>query len=242
MISHVFSPPSSGQSKNRLLAALPADEYNRLAADLTSVAVERKQVLYKQGALVTDVYFPSGGLFSITTAMADGGMVECATVGFDGMLGVECLIREGATAVGETFLQIPNSGADRMSVEALRTAMASSRGLRDLLGRYLQFAIGQMMQTGSCNALHSVQERACRWILLAHDRVRDDEFLLSQEFLGMMLGTRRQTVAVTAAQLQAAGYIRYRHGRMTILDRKGLQESACECYQVLRRQYDELLK
>jgi CRP-like cAMP-binding protein len=118
-----------------------------------------------------------------------------------------------------------------MPVASLRAACASSHSLRDLLGRYLQFAIGQMMQTGSCNALHTAHERACRWILQAHDRVGKDEFLLTQEFLGMMLGTRRQTVALVAGQLQSAGF----------LDRDGLQDGACECYETLRQQYDALL-
>ena len=119
--------------------------------------------------------------------------------------------------------------------------MGESHHLRDLLGRYHQLTVGQMMQSVSCNALHNAHERCCRWLLIAHDRLATDEFLLSQEFLGMMLGTRRQTVAVVAGGLQAAGFIRYRHGRVTILDREGLKAGACECYATLRRQSQELI-
>jgi CRP-like cAMP-binding protein len=240
MSLHLSASRDAHTPKNRLLAALPADDYQRLLPHLTSVKVEWKQVLYNMGGPVTEVYFPNGGVFSITTAMSDGGMVECASVGSEGMVGVECLVRSGATAFGETMLQIPDTGAEVMTVNALRAAMAGSDTLRDLLGRCLQTTVGQMMQSVSCNALHTAHERCCRWLLMAHDRVQRDEFLLSQEFLGMMLGTRRQTVAVVAGGLQAAGFIRYRHGRMTIVDREGLKAGACECYAVLRQQREEL--
>jgi CRP-like cAMP-binding protein len=240
MSLHLPDHGSTHRPKNRLLAALSDDEYQRLRPDLTSVKIEWKQVLYKMGAPVTEVYFPNGGVYSITTALGDGGMVECASVGSEGMIGAECLVRIGATAFGETMLQIPDTTAEVMTVAALRSAIANNTNLRDLLGRSLQAIIGQMMQSVSCNALHTVHERCCRWLLMAHDRMQADDFLLSQEFLGMMLGTRRQTVAVVAGGLQAAGFIRYHHGRMTIVNREGLEAGACECYEVLRQHRKEL--
>jgi CRP-like cAMP-binding protein len=138
------------------------------------------------------------------------------------------------------MLQIPDSDAEVMTAAALRSAIADNTHLRDLAGRSLQATVGQIMQSVSCIALHTVHERCCRWLLMAHDRMEADEFLLSQEFLGMMLATRRQTVAVVAGALQAAGFIRYRHGRMTIVNREGLEDGACECYGVLRQHRQEL--
>jgi CRP-like cAMP-binding protein len=239
-MSQYPSSPRESSPRNRILAALPPDEYHRLIPDLTSVKIEWKQLLYRMGGPVTEVYFPNGGVYSVTTSTSEGGMVETATIGSEGMVGTECLVRAGATAFGDTMLQVPDTGVELMSVQALRRAHAQSETLRDLLGRSLQLVIGQMMQSSSCNALHTIHERCCRWLLSTRDRVNADEFLLSQEFLAMMLGTRRQTVAVVAGGLQAAGFVRYRHGRMTILDREGLEAGACECYEVLRRQRDEL--
>ena len=239
LLSRSAAPRAAGPN-NQLLAALPTEEYQRLVPHLTTVRVEWKQVLYEKGAPVTEVYFPKGGVYSVTTAMSDGGMVECASVGSEGMVGVECLLRKGATAFGETMLQIPESEADVMPAEALRRAIADGGTLADLLGRHLQVAVGEMMQSVSCIALHNVHERCCRWLLSSHDRLNTDEFLLTQEFLATMLGARRQTVAVVAGTLQKAGFIRYRHGRMTILNRDGLEAGACECYAVLREQREAL--
>jgi CRP-like cAMP-binding protein len=207
---------------------------------LTSIVIAPKQVLYRMGGPVSDVYFPNGGVYSVTTSMSDGSMVESATIGDEGMVGIECLIREGATAFGETMLQVPNTDAEMMSVSALREELAHAGALSDLLGRYLQTVVGQMMQSLACHALHTVHERCCRWLLMTHDRVHEDEFVLSQEYLGMMLGTRRQSVAVVAGTLQAAGFIRYKHGRITVLSREGLESGACECYTLARTQLDDL--
>ena len=228
--------------KNQLLAALSPAEYERLAPHLTTVHIEWKQVLYSKGAAVEKVYFPSGGVYSVTTVAEDGSMVECLAIGPEGMVGVECLLRKGATAFGETLLQVPDSDAQVASAEALRRTIADGGKLADLLGRYLQCAIAEMMQSVSCIALHTVHERCCRWLLSTHDRVHADEFLLTQEFLGTMLGIRRQSVAVVAGTLQKAGFIRYRHGRMTVLNREGLEAGACECYAVLRKQRSSLFE
>jgi CRP-like cAMP-binding protein len=228
------------RSPNRILSALPDDEYQRLKPDLKPVVVEHRQVLYKMGAPVREVYFPHGGVFSITTVLSDGSVVESATAGNEGMVGIEAFVRAGATAYGETMLQVPGGNAEKLSVIALRRELIKGGVLAELLGRYLETVIGHAMQTVACNTLHNVQERCCRWLLMTHDRMPGDEFLLSHELLAMMLGARRQSVTVVARVLQSAGLIRYRHGRITVLDRAGLEAGACECYRVLRTQFDRL--
>jgi CRP-like cAMP-binding protein len=244
MTPHHFSPirDPDRRPKNRLLAAIPPSEYRRLLPDLATVVVKPKQQIYKMGAPVTDVYFPNGGVYSMITGLSDGSMVESVTIGNEGMLGIEAFVRPQPTAYGHTILQVPDTitRAERLSAAALRRELAHRGVLADLLGRYLDNVVTQMMQSLACNALHSVQERCCRWLLMTHDRVEGDEFVLSQEFLAMMLGTRRQTVTVVAGALQAAGLIRYRYGRILVQDREGLEAGACECYSVVRRQLDQL--
>jgi CRP-like cAMP-binding protein len=233
----------SERPKNRILAALPPADYQRLRAQLVSVVVQPREVLHRTGDPLTTVYFPNGGVYSITTALADGSMVEAATIGDEGMVGIEAVLAAAATGTGDAMLQVP-SGAETdawtLSVTALREELAQGSALQDLLGRYAQTVFGQAMQSLACNTLHNVQERCCRWLLMTHDRIHSDEFLLSHEFLATMLGTRRQSVTVVAGALQTAGFIRYKHGRMTVLDRDGLEAGACECYAAVRTQIDQL--
>ena len=227
--------PVDPRPKNRLLAALPDAEFRRLRPHLQTIAIRRKQVLLKQGERLHRVYFPNGGVCSLTTVLPDGSMVEAAAVGDEGMLGIEALFNDDAVAPGDTLVQVPDT-----DVKTLRRSLAECSGLHDLLGRYAQVFIAQMMQSTACNALHQVQERCCCWLLRTHDRMHQHDFDLSHEFLAMMLGVRRQTVTVIAGTLQSAGLIRYTHGRVTILDRKGLEAASCECYQILRRHFDRL--
>ena len=229
---------------NRILAALPAAEYARVEPDLVRVIVQPRQVLHRAGDPLANVYFPNGGVYSITTSMSDGSTIEGATVGDEGMVGIEAMLRPSPTAIGEVMLQVPAPGEPTngftLSVAALRRELQRGGVLQDLLGRYAQTVLTQTMQSLACNTLHNVQERCCRWLLLSHDRVHADEFVLSHEFLATMLGIRRQSVTVVAGTLQAVGFIRYKHGRVTILDRQGLESGACECYSVVRTQLNQL--
>jgi CRP-like cAMP-binding protein len=197
-------------------------------------------VLQKQGEPLRHVYFPNGGVCSITTVLADGTTVEAATVGDEGMLGVEAFLAHDAVAPGETVVQVPDTDAMMLSVEDLRREVAEHRALHDLLGRYTQIVIAQMMQTTACNALHQVQQRCARWLLMTHDRMHGDNFNLSHEFLAVMLGVQRPTVSVVAGTLQEAGLIRYSHGRVTVLDRLGLEAASCECYPIIRAHFDRI--
>jgi CRP-like cAMP-binding protein len=233
-------PPAAGRPKNRLLAALPADDFRRIQPLLKTVPIRLKQVLHKNGERLRVVYFPNGGVASITTVLLDGTTVEAATIGDEGMLGIEVFLSADAVAPGETLMQVPDTDAEMMSAEAFRQALADSGAFRDLIGRYTQVLIAQMMQSTACNALHQVQQRCARWLLMTHDRMHEQDFHLSHEFLAVMLGVQRPTVSVIAATLQEAGLIGYRHGHVTVRDRKGLEAAACECYAIVRAHFDRL--
>jgi len=233
-------PPSDGRPKNRLLAALPTDDFDRLRPLLKTVPVRVKQVLQQKGEPLRVVYFLNGGVASITTALSDGTTVEAATVGDEGMLGVEAFLGADATAPGETLIQVPDTDAEMMSVDDFRREVAMPGPFRDVVGRYTQVVIAQMMQSAACNALHQVPGRAARWLLMTHDRMHEQDFNLSHEFLAVMLGVQRPTVSIVAATLQQAGLIRYTHWRVTVRNRKGLEAASCECYPIIRAHFDRL--
>lgn len=236
----VRPPAPNGRPKNRLLAVLPAADFDRLAPHLKTVPIRLKQVLQRQGEPLRHVYFPNGGVVSITSILPDGSTVEAATVGDEGMLGVEAFLSMDAVAPGETLMQVPDTNAEMMSVEEFRREIATHGALHDLMGRYTQAVIAQMMQGTACNALHHVQQRCARWLLMTHDRMHEQDFHLSHEFLAVMLGVQRPTVSVIAATLQEAGLIRYKHGHVRVMDRKGLEAAACACYPIMRGHFDRL--
>jgi CRP-like cAMP-binding protein len=242
MVKKPFAPrpPPNERPKNHLLRALPSDVFQRLLPDLTTIGTPTKHVFHKHGEPVEYVYFPNGGVASVTAVLSDGTMVEAATVGVEGMVGIEAFFAKDVLAPGETMMQVPDTSAEKLSVVAFRRELARQGGLFDLIGRYVQASVAQMMQSIACNARHQVQERCPRWLLMTHDRVGCDEFGLSHEFLAMMLGVRRQSVTVVAGTLQAAGLISYKHGRVRVLDRKGLEAASCECYALVRRRFDAL--
>jgi CRP-like cAMP-binding protein len=234
-------PPPRERPKNRLLRALPEPDFQRLLPDLQTIPTTARQVFHKRGEAVEFVYFPNGGVASVTAVLADGTMVETATVGLEGMVGIEVFFAEGAVAAGETIMQVPDTSAERLSVAAFRRE-ASRRGVfADLVGRYAQAAVAHMMQSVACNARHHIDERCARWLLMTHDRVGRDDLNLSHEFLGVMLGVRRQSVTVVAGTLQGAGLITYKHGQVAVLNRKGLEAASCECYELVRRKFEALL-
>ena len=205
----VRPPPIRGRPKNRLLAALPAEDFSRILPFLKTIPISTRLVLQKQGEPLRHVYFPNGGVCSITTVLADGTTVEAATVGDEGMLGIEAFLGADAIAPGETLIQVPDTNAESMSVEDFRREAAKPGAFHDLVGRYMQVVIAQMMQTTACNVLHHVKQRCARWLLMTHDRMHEQDFRLSHDFLAVMLGVRRPTVSVVAAELQNAGLIRY---------------------------------
>jgi CRP-like cAMP-binding protein len=235
---HSSTSPSS-RPGNRLLARLPLDVLSRIEPHLTIVPTTMRQVFHKRGDPIREVYFLNGGVGSITAGMEDGTMVEVATVGDEGVLGIGAFYGTRLSNV-ETMLQVPDTNAARMSVDAFRTELALQGAFYEAVTRYSEGLLALIMQSTACMALHQVHERGARWLLMAHDRVRRDHFELSHEFLSMMLGASRPTVSVAAGALQEAGLITYKYGHITILNRTGLEEAACECYAQVARQYEEL--
>lgn len=224
---------------NKLLAALPSSEYQRLLPHLETVPLPYKQTLYQPNEPIQHVYFPNRGVISLINVMEDGGAIEVATIGNEGMIGVPVLL--GADRVpAETFMQVPGDGL-RMKVDVFKREVTPGSPSYNLLLRYTQALIDQISQSAACNRLHSVEERCCRWLLLTQDRVDSDKFPMTHEFLAQMLGVRRASVSEVAATLQKAGLISYHRGQMTILDRKGLEAGSCECYLVITKEYARLL-
>ena len=199
-------------------------------------------MLLKRGDPIRYVFFPNGGVCSVTSMMKNGAAVEVATVGDEGMVGIAAFFG-GSTMPGESMIQVSDrrgASAERMTVEAFRREVDRRGALHDGISRYSRGTMALMMQSTACMALHHVTERCCRWLLMTHDRIRADEFGLSHEFLAMMLGSTRPTVTAVAGILQKAGLIRYIHARMTILDRRGLEAASCECYATIKGEFDRL--
>lgn len=225
--------------KNRLLAALPLEEYSRLLPNLETVPLEFKQVLYEPNQLIDYVYFPNHGVISVLNIMEDGQAVEVATVGNEGMIGLPVFL--GADkSLQQAFAQIPGD-AMRMRVDVFKDKVTPGSSLHHLLQRYTQVLFNQVAQSAACNRLHSIEERCSRWLLMTQDRVGKDQFPLTQEFLSQMLGVRRASVTVVSGILQKAGLIQYTRGKITILDRVGLEAASCECYSIIKAEYDHLL-
>jgi len=225
--------------ENRLLSALPDVDRQRLLPHLEPVRTALKQILYAPNEPVAQVYFPLNGVVSLMTIMDDGSAIEVATVGNEGMIGLPVFLGAGSMP-GQALSQIPGD-ALQMTAEAFAAAVHSGGALQQVLQRYTQGLLNQIAQSAACNRLHPMTERCARWLLMTHDRVREDEFALTHEFLSQMLGVRRATVTVAVGALQQAGVIRSRWGHITIFDRAGLENASCECYRIIRAEYDRLL-
>jgi CRP-like cAMP-binding protein len=231
-------PATHGPERNQLLAALPAAAYQSLLPHLERVRLDQKAILAMPGQASRYAYFPRSAVLSLLVRMEDGGAVEAATTGLEGMLGLPHFLGDGVST-DEAVCQIEGE-ALRMPAEAFRQACDELPELRRLLERYTLALMGQMSRTAGCNRAHPVEERCARWLLLTHDRAGSDSFGLTHEFLAAMLGTRRASVTVVAGQLQQAGLIHYRRGTLTILDREGLEAASCEDYRLTQDLYVRL--
>lgn len=224
---------------NRIVAALPREEYKRLLPYLEPVSLSFKKYLYQSQALIEHVYFPNSGVVSMLNVMEDGGTVEIATVGNEGMVGIPVLLGADC-APAETLVQVPGD-AMRMKADVFKSQVIPGSSPHNLLLRYTQALMSHLSQSVACNRLHSVEERCCRWLLQTRERVSSDEFPITQEFLAQMLGVRRASVSEVAAILQKAGLIRYQRGKMKIIDQKSLESGSCECYHLIKQEYARLL-
>jgi len=226
--------------RNRILAALPADEWERLQADLERVALEVRQVVFEPNQPIEHVYFPETGVVSILGLMEDGSAIETATAGYEGMVGFPVYLGAMQMA-GQAFAQVAGE-AYRMPAEALRREVRGATPLAARLGRYGQALFTLVAQNSACNRKHSMEQRCARWLLMTHDRVEGDTFELTHHFLSQMLGVRRASVGEVAAVLQERGLIEYTRGRLTVLDRRGLEAAACACYWIIRNEFDLMLE
>lgn len=222
--------------KNRILAALPKDEISRLARHLSPVTLEQEKTLL-DGKL-TYAYFLEDGIASVVVTVENGDTVEVGVIGCDGVVGIPILLGTGA-APGRTFVQIEGSGF-RMEAKVLKEEFERSSELRNILQRYVQAFLVQTAQTAVCNRLHTIEERLARWLLTCRDRMGSDRLLLTHGFLGQMLGAPRTTVTLAAGLLHRAGLIDYTRGVVTIQDRSGLENTACECYRTVRDEFKRL--
>jgi CRP-like cAMP-binding protein len=222
--------PPPTDNPNRLLAALPDDDYQRIVPTLTVVPLKLKDILHKPGEPIQHVYFPGGGFCSMLTVLEDGSMVEIATIGREGMVGVSAVL-DGTPVTSAAMVQGETDTCYRMKVDAFRREIDRRGAFHELMAHYAQALFGFVAQSTACNAVHSVEQRLARWLLMAHDRMGSDEFALTQEFVAMMLGATRPTVTVVAGTLQRAGLITYHRGRVTVVDREKLESASCECYQ-----------
>jgi CRP-like cAMP-binding protein len=228
-----------GPKDNQILAALPADEYERLLPHLEDFHLILGDVLSRPDEPIEYVYFPHRGTISVISTMEDGSQVEAGIVGNEGLFGLPVVLGTDSAPFQAT-VQIAD-GASRMRAGVLREEMGRGGRLQKLLLRYGQAFFVQVAQTAVCNRRHNVDGRLARWLLMCQDRALSDELGLTHEFLSIMLGVRRAGVSVAASKLQAQGLIRYAHGRIHILDRAGLEAFSCECYRVVRREFDRLL-
>jgi len=226
------SDAAKSPSANRLLSSLPPEDYRRILPLLETFPLELKHTLYKPGDVVDYVYFPGGGFVSVVAVLANEGMVEVATIGHEGIVGVSAM----AAGYREPTLTMVQMETDvlchRMPAAAFRREINRHGALHDIVSQYAQALMGVTMQSTACNATHRIEQRLARWLLTAHDRVGKDQFPLTQEFLAMMLGAARPTVTIVAGTLQRAGLITYRRGLISILNREQLEEASCECYRV----------
>jgi CRP-like cAMP-binding protein len=227
------------ERRNQLLAALPEAEWQRWLPQLEPVDMPLGKVLYESGNKLTHVYFPCTSIVSLLYVMEDGASAEIAVVGHEGIVGIS-LFMGGQSTTSRAVVQSAGQGL-RLKANLMMQEFNRAGPVLHLLLRYTQALITQMAQTAVCNRHHSLDQQLCRWLLLSLDRLPSDDLVMTQELIANMLGVRREGVTEAAGQLQQAGLIRYRRGHITVLDRKRLEQRACECYAVVKKEYDRLL-
>jgi CRP-like cAMP-binding protein len=227
------------QPRNQLLAALPFRDWDILKGHFQQATLPLGQVLLREGEAFNKIYFPTSGVISTVAIFESGMAAEMATTGREGMVGVGAIL-DSDTSLSHQVVQIAGS-ALIIPAGRLRHFQTQMPGFRKTLSAYAQAFLVQVMQSVACNGVHSVEERLARWLLMCHDRAGTDRFNLTQEFLAVLIGVSRPTINLAARTLQRAGLIEYRRGLITISDREGLEASSCECYGIIRSQYEARL-
>jgi CRP-like cAMP-binding protein len=224
---------------NRLLSLLSDDDYERLRPHLSPVVFEYRKSLYEAWSPIEHVYFPIDGVASLVMTMADGNSAEVGTIGSEGFVGLPVCFGD-RDAPSSVYVQVPGTALG-MNARIFRSVLERSPTLNPIMLRYAHAFFNQVAQSAACAHLHRVEQRCCRWLLMTRDRMPTRDFLLTHEFLGMMLGVRRTTVTDVMGSLQRAGIIRYRRGHVEILDQEALQQRTCECYDMSKSEFDRLL-
>ena len=224
---------------NGLLGALPDAEWQRWLPELESIDLLLGQVLYESGSTLSHVYFPTTSIVSLLYVMENGASAEIAVVGNEGLVGISLFMGGGSTP-SRAVVQSAGRGL-RLNAQVLKNEFNQNGPVLHLLLRYTQALITQMAQTAVCNRHHSLDQQLCRWLLLSLDRLRDNELVMTQELIANMLGVRREGVTGAALNLQKDGLIHYTRGHISVLDRSGLEKRTCECYAVVKKEYDRLL-
>ena len=230
---------STDLNQNQLLAALPLDQRRRWLPHLEHVEMPLGQVLYEPGSILTHVYFPTTAIVSLLYVMRNGESAEIAVVGNEGVVGVSLFM--GGQSTSSRALVQSAGGAFRLTAELMKDEFYQAGPVLHLLLRYTQALITQMVQTAACNRHHSLDQQLCRWLLLSLDRLQGTEMVMTQELIANMLGVPREGATEGALKLQNAGLIDYTRGRIQVLDRAGLEKRTCECYAVVKQEYDRLL-
>jgi CRP-like cAMP-binding protein len=231
--------PNRDRRTNRILSLLSDDDYERLRPHISPVTFDYRKSLYEALRPIEQVYFPIDGVASLVITTADGAGAEVGTIGNEGLVGLPIVLgdREAPSSV---YVQVPGT-ALKIDAKVFHGELERSSTLNLIMLRYVHAFFNQVAQSAACAHLHKVEPRCCRWLLMTRDRMSSDDFLLTHEFLGMMLGVRRTTVTDVMGPLQKARLIRYRRGHVTILDRQALQQRACECYENSKQEFDRLL-
>ena len=224
---------------NRLLGLLPSRDYQRLRPHLHRIPLDYRQSLYRANKPIEFVYFIETGVGSLVNTLKNGDAAEVGTIGNEGLVGLPIVFGDHR-APTNVYVQVPGAGL-RMKAALFRKELAQSGSMRTVMLHYAHAFFNQVAQSAACNQFHSIEQRCCRWLLMTHDRMQSDEFLLTQEFLAMMLGVQRTGVSAAAGALQRAGIIQYKRGNVTIVDRRALIRRACECYGVSKMEFDRLL-
>jgi CRP-like cAMP-binding protein len=224
---------------NHFLQSISPGDFELLRPHLQAVKLPHGQILFDQGDIIKHVYFPIGGVVSLVVPLADGQQIEAGMIGKDGVVGTSAAL-DGAKSLNRAIVQVPDE-ALMIDLASVKAAVGASRSLRVKFYQHDQMILAQAQQSAACNAVHEIEARLCRWILRTRDLVESDKLNLTQEFLAQMLGVRRTSVTLAARHLQAVGFIKYRRGQIEILDRDGLEEAACECYEAVRTQQARML-
>jgi CRP-like cAMP-binding protein len=235
----MMPPPGVMATRNRILQQLALPDLTRLEPHFERVSLSFKQAIHEPGEPIEHMYFVEAGVVSLVTDLENGGTVETGTIGRESVVGVSAFLGV-RHASGRAFCQIPGE-AIRIPVPIMVAERERNTHLARIILHITNATMSMLAQTAACNRAHPVEERMCRWLLMTHDRVDGDEFPLTQEFLAQMLGVRRPSVNTAGLTLQQAGLIRYRRGKIAIVDRKGLEASSCECYAHIAREFEAAL-